>query len=202
MGKKIFICVISVVILLASCTNQETANIKPTNSKSPIKEPERTESIVTPKPKMSFSGEELHVQYIRTDGYHANSTYPKTITIKSMQELHDYYEHNKNIYNFKYDSVYQGTDKDFHSVVEQYNEQYFKDNSLLLVLVQEGSGSYQHDVTSIVDKDDILDINIDTLTPEVFTDDMAEWHIIIELPQSILNVQDCNVVINRMPLQR
>lgn len=194
MGKKLFIFMISVVILLASCTNQETVNIKPTNSLQTTKEPERTESIVTPKPKMSFSGEELNVQYIRTNGYMEGREYPMAIIIKSQDELYDYYKSNKRYNTFmkSYDYRYVYNENDFIETIEKYNKDYFDNNILLFVLMEEGSGSCYHKVNSVTRVDDRLDIEYDVICPECCTADMAEWHIVIEIPNSMNNVCEFN----------
>ena len=59
---------------------------------------------------------------------------------------------------------------------------FFRDHYLLFVLLQEGSGSSRHRVTGVEKTaEGKISVSVDTLTAEVGTDDMAQWHIILAL---------------------
>ncbi len=117
----------------------------------------KTENALT-APPIGFDA-----QYIRTDGYQADVTYPVVKIIRSVRELNAYYEANKEEY-YKYD------------------EAYFENKILVMVLLEEGSGSIRHKVQSVhMSTDGQCYIYIDTIEPEGGgTDDRAEWHILIE----------------------
>ncbi|MCL2816671.1 MAG: hypothetical protein FWD23_18890 [Oscillospiraceae bacterium] len=73
----------------------------------------------------------------------------------------------------------------FREGIEKYTDTFFEENFLLIILVNEGSGSVRHEVER-VDKNDII---INRLLPGndiQMTDDMAEWHIIIELSRDYI----------------
>lgn len=120
--------------------------------------------------------------YIRTDGYHENMVYPQMQVIRSADQLQTYCRENGSLYQFE-----QGTDgaESFLEACERYDEAYFEKQCLLLVLLQEGSGSIRHKVDRVGTADGDTVISIQTITPEVGTCDMAAWHILIE-PDSTL----------------
>ena len=112
-------------------------------------------------------------QYLRTDGYHSGVRYPQVIVIHSAAELSEYYETNKDRYNLS----------GFPAACKKYDEAYFGDRVLVMVLVEAGSGSVRYQVTDVARTGvnrDMLSIAIDVMVPEVGTCDMAEWHILIE----------------------
>jgi hypothetical protein len=73
----------------------------------------------------------------------------------------------------------------FREGIEKYTDTFFEGNFLVIILVNESSCSIRHEVER-VDKNDII---INRLVPEndiQMTDDMAEWHIIIELSRDYI----------------
>lgn len=112
-------------------------------------------------------------QYLRTDGYHSGVKYPQVIVIHSAAELSEYYETNKDRYNLS----------GFPAACKKYDEAYFGDRVLVMVLVEAGSGSVRYQVTDVARTGvnrDVLSVAIDVMAPEVGTCDMAQWHILIE----------------------
>ena len=126
---------------------------------------------------------DLKEQYIRTNQIDvmAEITYNTVATASSAAELNSYFDTNKQYFDFT------GAFMDFPSfekALEKYDDAYFKDNMLALVLLQEGSGSIRHRVISAVRVGDEIAVNIEREVPEVGTSDMAEWHIILELSKA------------------
>lgn len=114
------------------------------------------------------------VQYVRTDGYNSDVKYPVSVVIKSKSDLLNYYEENKDRYNLE----------SFLDVANQYDDSFFNEYTLILVLLEEGSGSIKHKVTKVAVTNDVLNIDIKRIVPEVGTADMAEWHLFISVPKS------------------
>ncbi len=140
----------------------------------------------------------FEAQYIRTDGYHDNVKYPKITVIKSADELEEYYNANKDLYFLDHvDKVYSDTTIGFIDACEKHDEDYFEENILILVLLEEGSGSIRHEVKSVKTSGNDVEINIDINVPEICTDDMAEWHIIIELDRNCGIDYNDNIKVNR-----
>ena len=164
---------------------------------------DNTETIQTNQtiPSQSTEGTDYQVQYIRTDGYD-EGTYPETVAVTSLAELYDYFDSNK----YRHD-LWTRTDPasdttiGFIDAVSQYDAAYFDDNALLFVVLREGSGSFRHRVTGITETDGVMTVSIDRLMPECFTDDEAVWHIIIEMPQDMLNGQEVAVDISDVPVE-
>jgi len=127
-----------------------------------------------PSENLDFS-----VQYIRTNGYHADTKYPIVTAITTRNELEQYYERYKDQYDLTAKTeVYSDTTIGFLDAIEKYTDDFFKDSYLVIVLLEEGSGSIRHRVDSVADNGDIV---ISRLLPGMGTADMAEWSIIIEV---------------------
>jgi len=113
----------------------------------------------------------IDAQYIRANGEYNNN---KTVTIKSKEELENYYNTNKESYSFDFQHDKFIT---FKNAIEKYTNEYFENNFLVLAILTEGSGSHRHIVTGVNGNE----INIKRISVGLGTDDMASWHIIVEL---------------------
>lgn len=135
------------------------------------------------------------VQYIRTNGGKEDSQYPQTVIIRSMEELNSYYTRNRNSYDLeRKDTVYADTTIGFLDACDRYDAAFFQENYLIFVLLEEGSGSVRHEVCSVTQITPTrLGIAVARIVPEVGTADMAQWHIILQLPNSVA-VKDENSV--------
>lgn len=156
----------------------------------------------TASPEGSAGYEENSVsfisRYIRTDGYDEDAKYPDVKIIRSVGELYEYYSANKDKYNLeRKDEVYSDTTIGFWDACDKYDEAYFENQILVMVLLEEGSGSVRHNVESVkVAQDDKLYISICAVVPEVGTCDMAEWHILIEPEEGIDVVNEADVIVD------
>lgn len=81
-----------------------------------------------------------------------------------------------NSYEYVWDS--------FNDIVTKYNEEFFVENTLLLIYVSEGSGSVRHKVTSVTSKAGKVSVDIERIVPEAGTCDMAGWIITVELKKN------------------
>ena len=120
------------------------------------------------------------VRYVRTDGYLEDEEYPKVFWITSAEELAEYYASNKDRYGLE--------SEEFAAALDRYDASFFEENDLIVVLLEEGSGSVRHEVTGLhvtplqdADKQYEVRPEITRIVPEVGTCDMAEWHIFIEI---------------------
>ena len=136
-------------------------------------------------------------QYIRTNGYHEDVEYPVVKIIRSVEELNAYYNENKERYDLeRNDKVYSDTTIGFLDACDKYTAGYFEDQILVMVLLEEGSGSIRHNVDNVKHgSDGKLYISIRRDVPEVGTDDMAEWHILIEPEKDITVASESNVIV-------
>lgn len=146
-------------------------------------------------------------QYIRTDGYHEGVAYPVVKIIRSVRELNAYCEANKGEYDLaRRDHVSSDMTIGFPDACGKYDGAYFEDHILIMVLLEEGSGSVRHKVQSVQMSDDgQCRIWIDRIVPEAGTCDMAEWHILIE-PEAGVKIEresDITVLVDGVdPLTR
>lgn len=153
--------------------------------------------------KVAGTEVEWAAQYIRTNGYSEGVLYPSVRIIESLQELKDYYNTWHEVLDLeRKEKVYSDTTIGFLDACDQYNVAFFEENYLIFVLLEEGSGSIRHEVRSVQQTEDKkISISIDRKVPEVGTDDMAEWHIILELSRDVLveNSIDTYLYIDGLP---
>lgn len=183
---------LAVAILVAACASKDDQPESKTES----------ETVITSEnaPSSDSSGEksvepaeqnvEFKAIYVRTDGYHDGEKYPRASWITTPDEIQEYYEANKDKYYLESighpysDQTVSG----FTEAVKDYDEAFFRDYDLIFVVLEEGSGSIRHEVTAVKalrldDGKHSLQTEITRLIPEVGTDDMAEWHVILEIPK-------------------
>ena len=80
----------------------------------------------------------------------------------------------------------------FNESTTKYDENFFVENTLMLVYVEATSGSYRYGVNSVYHADGNFCIHIEqTNNPETHTDDMSGWFITVAVPDSM--VADCTV---------
>lgn len=121
------------------------------------------------------------VQYIRV-GSGQGPRNPAYTVISSMNELNQYTR------NFNRGSHWL---TEYENAISKYSDSYFRDNFLLIVLLEENSGSNRHKVERVDKNGDII---IERLIPEIGTSDMATWSIIIELNNN-LKLDKYNIIL-------
>lgn len=145
------------------------------------------------KSRLSYSS-----RYIRTNGYVDGKEYPNVTVINPRKRLLDYYEANKDIYGLeRRGKAYPDTGMGFLDAVDEFNDSYFDENVLILVSLEEGSGSTRHLVTDVVRSDDSIEIRIKRIVPEIRTSDMAQWHIIVGIRKKDYRDTEIKVTISK-----
>ncbi|MBO5943766.1 MAG: hypothetical protein J6Q50_00555 [Clostridia bacterium] len=98
-------------------------------------------------------------------------------------------------------------DNEFSDERQKYDEKYFTEKSLIVLLLEEGSGSITHTINDLVMSDDgKLYVYIDVNVPETGDCAMAYWHIFIEPNSNMtdkikdLEWTDVKLVFNRVEL--
>ncbi|MBR4961450.1 MAG: hypothetical protein IKY52_11180, partial [Clostridia bacterium] len=126
------------------------------------------------------------VQYIRTDGYHEDEQYPVITLIRSAEELEKYYQANRKRYDLeRKETVYADTSIGFLGACDRYDAAYFDGHDLLLILLEEGSGSIRHEVGALTRTEAGWTVDVIRTEPEICTDDMAQWHLMIEVEKDL-----------------
>lgn len=127
-------------------------------------------------------------QAIRTNGsFLPNQEYPDfpyTVIIESSDELKKYIADNEEKFDFsRKDEAYADTTIGFLDAVDKYDDEYFKENSLIIAVAAQPSGSIRYTGASLICSSDgkLYDTLILTeFHPYVGTCDCADWHIIVE----------------------
>jgi len=136
------------------------------------------------------------ILYYRTDLSGCDDAiYPKSVKISSVSELAEYYEKNKNTYQFQ-TGYYGGpcmTDDVFGGTTG-FGDGFFEYRFLLFVILEEGSGSIRHRVESAQPENGALYVEITRIIPEVGTADMAQWHIVLDIDKKLADI-DVAVII-------
>ncbi len=117
--------------------------------------------------------------YVRTDGT-SDATYPHLITISTREELEKYTSDNETVYDFETNSY----SVSFYDTVTKYDTAFFENNSLIIVLLAEPSGSYTHSNRGFSESDGGYTLNLIRFIPSDGTDDTATWHIFFEIPKT------------------
>ncbi|MBR4767030.1 MAG: hypothetical protein IK085_09760 [Clostridia bacterium] len=133
------------------------------------------------EPEKRVNPENPPVRYIRANesDYNDGAVYPKVVFIKSVSELNAYKSRNASKYYF--DSGF-GSSESFNDATLKYDDGFFKDKALVMVVTRESSGSVYYEGVSVNGSEGTIAVN--RYFPEVFTCDMASWHIIIELDRN------------------
>ena len=102
--------------------------------------------------------------------------------IDSVEELTEYIETESESRMSKY--------------VENYTEEFFKNNSLVFVLISEGSGSVSHKLKDVKINGDVIDVTVKRKVPEIGTCDMAECTVMFEISkEEANNIKDVNLIL-------
>lgn len=162
--KRITAIFISLVLLLAlcACLNDSKENKQTLNLDTAI---------------------DFEAQYIRTRSLADITNYPLFTVLQSKNELNTYYESNKDKFNLeRKNSSGSDSTSGFLDACDKYDDRFFKENTIVLIVIEEGSGSIRHNVNNVkVDSNGKLYVDISSIVPEDGTCDMAQWHIIIEI---------------------
>jgi len=123
-------------------------------------------------PAVTFS----KVHYLRID-WQEGMAAPSATVITNTESLAHYLDEIR----APYDN--EAEDLVFEDVLETYSTDFFTDRSLLLVLLEENSGSISHEIKSITGDT----VTIRRVVPEAGTCDMAGWLLLVELDEVLDN---------------
>ena len=116
---------------------------------------------------------DFDAQYIRAGSKKELSAYPAVKIIRSANEMSRYLKKETHM------------SEELVSACKKYDADYFKEQLLIVVLLEEGSGSVRHEVEKVGADNTHAVIQIKSIAPEVGTCDMAWWHILIELEAGV-----------------
>ena len=76
--------------------------------------------------------------------------------------------------------MYSDTTTGFEDAIVEYDEEWFKDHNIVLILLTANSGSIRYKANNINIEDGTMTVSFNKIAPDMVTCDMAGWHIIIE----------------------
>ena len=142
---------------------------------------------------VAFKSQDTTTKLIRTN--YVSGTHGKTFVIESVDELDEYIKTNMDVHGLHHkEKVYEDTTIGFVDAVEEYDEEWFKEKTLVIVLLIESSGSIRHKVTKASVKDGTMEVNITKKIPEIGTCDMAGWHVLVETEK--VEIEEISVVVD------
>ena len=106
---------------------------------------------------------------LRSNG---DESYPCTKTVTTYAEWQSLY------LGYSASSV---SDWGFPECLASLDEAFFAEQSLLILYLEEGSGSIRHRVDQVTVEDGTVTVTLATLKPEIGTCDMAYWAILIPI---------------------
>lgn len=199
--KKALIVVLSLLLalsfVLASCngSTKEKENSKDTAASKEQSFVQSTETINETRDettedtsKDTSADNEIKAKYVRyipdeyMPSYDTNKFPHPKLVIHSTEELKAYLG-DKGELKDSGDPFCDGDSSEFDAY-EVYGDEYFENNILVLLLLEEGSGSIRHKIDSVTKTEKGLDVVIEYVCPEVCTADMAYWTLFIELDKS------------------
>lgn len=135
---------------------------------------------------VAFARSDKDVQYIKTS--YVSGMNGQTYVIKSREELEEYLNTNKKQYGLGHrEKVYSDSTIGFEDAIVDYDEEWFKDHNIVLVLLTANSGSIRFKATNVNINEGKMDISFTQKAPEMVTCDMAGWHIIIETEKTLID---------------
>jgi beta-lactamase regulating signal transducer with metallopeptidase domain len=130
---------------------------------------------------------EFEVEYMRTclEGDSESFTYPAGYILHSREDLEKYCRQNKKrlMEQGIDDKLYAARVEDFMVAIEKYDDAYFEQRELILVLLEESSGDNRHQVSRVrQESDGNWTVSVNRLLPGMGTCDMAYWVAFVEVP--------------------
>lgn len=107
-------------------------------------------------------------RFVDTDGEYDAAEFPQVIFIRERSELDRYLADNSS-------RIYPEHIKELTNAFAEYDNDWFRSNQLIMVLMYEPSGSITHKITELTDSY----VKIRRILPYSQTDDEAEWHVLI-----------------------
>ena len=170
--------IISITLLVICITLVSCINKKGNISENVNHSLDKTSSLSSNDSQIAPNTQYIRVSYRGgTISSKGRTTYPICRVISSTSELAQYSE------DFDKNSSW-GTE--YTNAIAKYSNKFFEDNFLVIVLLEESSGSNRHKVERVDRNGGIF---ISRLIPEIGTADMAAWNIIIELNNSFKSEQ-------------
>ncbi len=196
-NKLKFLCgtlVLTMVVLFLGCNNintgesekeEETVVVGNTDNDEISASTEDKGEIIK-KPSDSARELEFKASYERSPYYNSSKKYPIITICKSKECLK---EHEGKVKGLTV-SMLSCTSENRDVNISRYDDEFFAKNALIIITLDESSGSVRHNVKKVIKEGNEISIAIERKVPELGTADMAEWNIYIELNAEDIDEND------------
>ena len=175
--KKLLACILIIVSILSLASCSQSGRGHGRGGDESVKSYNDTEWLNDIHMIENLPSVDFDAQYIRAGSKKELSAYPAVKIIRSANEMSRYLKNETHM------------SEELVSACEKYNADYFNKQILIIVLLEEGSGSVRHEVEKVGSDNTHAVIQIKSIAPEVGTCDMAWWHILIE-PEAGIQIAD------------
>jgi hypothetical protein len=103
------------------------------------------------------------------------------MTITGREDLDKFIDEGKAYYQFEQS---YGDNAAFAESAGTYDDAFFETHALVVLFTTESSGSIRHEIASVRIEDGALLVAVTAMSPEIGTDDMADWFIVISLERA------------------
>jgi len=170
-----YILIIVSILSLASCSQSGRGHGR--GGEESVKSYNDTEWLNDIHMIENLPSVDFDAQYIRAGSKKELSAYPAVKIIRSANEMSRYLKKETHM------------SEELVNACKKYDADFFKEQILIIVLLEEGSGSVRHEVEKVGSDNTHAVIQIKSIAPEVGTCDMAWWHILIE-PEAGVQIAD------------
>ena len=166
--KKLLACILIIVSILSLASCSQSGRGHGRGGDESVKSYNDTEWLNDIHTIEYLPSVDFDAQYIRAGSKKELSAYPAVKIIRSANEMSRYLKNETHMSDALVNAC------------QKYDADYFKEQILIIVLLEEGSGSVRHEVEKVGANNGHAVIQIKSIAPEVGTCDMAWWHILIE----------------------
>ena len=175
--KKLLACILIIVSILSLASCSQSGRGHGRGGDESVKSYNDTEWLNDIHMIENLPSVDFDAQYIRAGSKKELSAYPAVKIIRSANEMSRYLKKETHMSDALVNAC------------QKYDADYFKEQILIIVLLEEGSGSVRHEVEKVGANNGHAVIQIKSIAPEVGTCDMAWWHILIE-PEAGVQIAD------------
>lgn len=199
-SKLKFLCgtlVLTMVVLFSGCNNintgesekeEETVVVgnRDNEDNDEISASTEDKGEIIKKPSDSARELEFKASYERSPYYNSSKKYPIITICKSKECLKEHEGKVKGLTVSMLSCVSDNRDVN----ISRYDDEFFAENALIIITLDESSGSVRHNVKKVIKEGNEISIAIERKVPELGTADMAEWNIYIELNAEDIDEND------------
>ena len=175
--KKLLACILIIVSILSLASCAQSGRSHGCGGDESVKSYNDTEWLNDIHMIENLPSVDFDAQYIRAGSKKELSAYPAVKIIRSADEMSRYLKKETHMSDALVNAC------------QKYDVNYFKEQILIIVLLEEGSGSVRHEVEKVGADNGHAVIQIKSIAPEAVTCDMAWWHILIE-PEARVQIAD------------